>query len=74
MMFYCLSLIYFIGLFNYYHSRLFILLQGLWLVPQIIHNLVLGFRPGFHPSFLAMILINQFYILYFKGYHDNVLR
>ena len=73
-MFYCLSLVYFIGLFNYYHSRLFILLQGLWLIPQIIHNAALGLRPGFYPSYLAMILINQFYIIYFKGYHDNVLR
>ena len=74
MTFYCLSLIYFIGLFNYYHSRLFIFLQGLWLIPQIIHNVIIGLRPGFYPSYLAMILVNQLYVIYFKGYSDNIFR
>jgi hypothetical protein len=74
MTFYCLSLIYFIGLFNYYYSKLFIVLQGLWLVPQIIHNIVIGLKPGFYPSYLAMILVNQLYIIYYKGYSDNVFR
>lgn len=74
MTFYCLSLIYFIGLFNYYHSRLFIILQGLWLIPQIVHNVVIGLKPGFYPSYLAMILVNQLYVIYFKGYSDNIFR
>ena len=74
MSFYCLSLVYFIGLFSYYHSRLFIVLQGLWLVPQIIHNMIMGLRAGFYPSYLGMVLVNQLYIFYIKGYSGNIFR
>lgn len=42
------------------------------MVPQIIHNIINVTKARFDISYLTCLLVGQFYLLYYKGYHDNL--
>lgn len=72
--FYCGIFLYVWCLFNYYYTPVFIILNSLFLLPQIIHNLRCCNRLGNEYEYLAILASPQIYFLYLKGYPDNVLR
>ncbi len=41
-------------------------------MPQIIHNVYKGIKPGFYFSYLFVVIINQIYIIYFRGCPSNI--
>jgi hypothetical protein len=73
-MFYCGIFIYVWCLFNYFYSAIFILINSLFLVPQIIHSIRVGSKLGKEYEYLAILASPQLYFLYLKGYPDNIFR
>ena len=72
--FYCGIFLYVCCLFNYYYSPVFILINSLFLVPQIVHNVRFGNKLGGQFEYLTILASTQLYFIYLKGYSDNVLR
>ena len=51
----------------------FVVVNSLFLLPQIIHNAYEGIKPGFYFSYIATIITSQFYMIYYKGCPENIL-
>lgn len=66
--FYCAIFVYVWLLFSYFYTPAFILLNSLFLVPQIVHNVRMGNKLGPEHEYLAILASPQAYFLYLKGY------
>lgn len=64
----------FVFLYKYFNSPVFIIINSLFLLPQIIRSLRFGYKLGNEYEYLIILASPQFYFLYFKGYSDNLLR
>lgn len=69
--FYCGIFIYVWFLFNYFSSPFFIIINSLFLVPQIVHNLRFGNKLGNQYEYLILLCSSQIFFIYLKGYPDN---
>jgi hypothetical protein len=65
--FYFFTFIYLWCLFSYAMTSWFTIVNSLFLVPQIIHNVYEGINPKFYFSYITTIISSQFYMLYIKG-------
>lgn len=72
--FYCGIFIYVWFIFNYFYTPAFILINSLFLLPQIIHNVRFGNKLGKEYEYLIILVSPQLYFIYLKGYSDNLLR
>ena len=72
--FYCAIFVYVWLLFSYFYTPTFIIVNCLFLVPQIIHNIRMGNKLGPEYEYLAILASPQVYFIYLKGYPDNLLR
>ena len=68
-------LIFYISLFSYlwlilkFGNRNWLLIfNSLGLIPQIVHNIRYGNKLGLHFAYITILISNQAYVLYVKGY------
>lgn len=72
--FYFVSFLYLWCLFNYSLRTWFQLVNSLVLLPQIIHSAWRGVKPVTNLSYISVLLINQLYVLYYRGVPHNAMR
>ena len=72
--FYALIFVYIWCLFSYGATKWFIIVNSLIFLPQIFHNTYEGIKPNFYFSYISTIAMSQFYIIYYKGCPENILR
>lgn len=71
--FYILTFVYLWCLFNYGTTTWFVIVNSLFLLPQIVHNAYEGIRPGFYFSYISTITLSQYYMIYYKGCPENIM-
>lgn len=65
---------YSLGVLFNYKKKEFLLINSLWLLPQICKNIWMGNKSKFHPRLYTVFLFNQIYSLYILGCPSNLFQ
>jgi hypothetical protein len=72
--YFIISTVYILTLLLSFDKKLTLIINALWLLPQIVLNAHIGGRPKFYSWFYSIICFNQIYSLYLLGYPENIYQ
>lgn len=69
-----LGILYAVPVVSFFWYRLTLIINALWLLPQIQHNVKIGGRVKFHSWHFLIVIFNQLYFLSVVGCQHNIMQ